>query len=145
MTYRYEFQVLENGLNQYKWYENNALVAQESYRDGKREGIRKIWSAKGKIKMYEVFRDGKKIESKIWYENGVLQSHEFYQDEKLEGEISRWHENGKLWIREFYKGGKLEGECKHWHENGLISAKEFWRNGEPETMQIWSKSGKRII
>jgi hypothetical protein len=78
-------------------FRNGELCARGFFRNGKREGI-----------------------LKIWHENGQLREHCFYQDGKLEGKLKTWLENGNVREMEFCENGKSSGEYRRWCNNGAF-------------------------
>jgi len=89
-----------------RWYKNEQLLANHSYKDGKPHGLCQGWYKNGQLQYSFNYKDGKEHGlCQIWYENGQLQSSYHYKDGNAYGICLFWHENGQLWSGCDYKDG----------------------------------------
>ena len=75
-------------------HENGQKSADETWKDGKREGLGTMWHANGQKLSEITYKDGKR-EGRwtIWYENGQKKLEGTYKDDKLVSE-TQWDEEG---------------------------------------------------
>ena len=66
------------------WLRENGLDIEQSYIEGKANGI-----------------------GKVWYLNGQLYIEETYKNGELDGLYREWYENGQLSVEKTYKNGKI--------------------------------------
>lgn len=125
-------------------YSDGRLMLREFYKDGKREGERKVWHDNGFLLVHEFYKNGELYgEGKRWYYNGQLQLHDVHGKE---GECRGWHDNGQLQFIEFVRDGKRDGVRKEWLRNGqprsLMMFHNNTRNGE---YKIWHHADGTLI
>ncbi|MCX5706010.1 MAG: toxin-antitoxin system YwqK family antitoxin [Candidatus Omnitrophica bacterium] len=124
------------------WYEDGSLQCEEEYLDGNFHGIRKEWYRNGKLNT-EIFykyglRDGT---CKIWFENGQLRSESFYIAGKLHGLWCIWYLNGRFWSQGNYQNGQRHGAFKEWDERGKLKSTHVYVRGVKFSVSI----GNRIL
>lgn len=100
------------------WYDNgHHLRTQETLKNGRKEG-----------------------ERKLWYVTGGLGEQEFYRFGKLEGLFKLWHDNGVPYIQTSYRGNKIEGERKILYNTGNIYTWMFYQHDAVVDMRFtWKK------
>ena len=85
-------------------------VGDETYKDGKIEGLVTLWFENGQKWEEGNYKDGK-IEGlyTTWYENGQKKEETNYKDGKKDGLYNSWYSDGKKWEEGNYKDGKKDG------------------------------------
>ena len=76
------------------WHENGQKSSEETFKQGKKEGL-----------------------ETSWYSNGQKEREGNYKDGKKDGPRTRWHENGQVWAEGVYKDGKKISD-KYWNSKG---------------------------
>ena len=74
-----------------EYYENGSLLLEAPYKDGKREGVRRVYYESGRLKAEAPYKDGKIAGvAKTYYESGELES-------EIQGGVQRIYDrNGNL-------------------------------------------------
>ena len=97
---------LFNGVG-YSVHSNGQLKEEGNHKDGKADGLFKIWYANGQLKLEVYYKDGKQVG--LW---------------------KHWYENGQLSFEGSFKDGKKDGLAKRWYENGQLRDKVYWKDGQ---------------
>ncbi|MDR3259674.1 MAG: glycine zipper 2TM domain-containing protein [Fusobacteriaceae bacterium] len=143
-------------------YSDKKIITTYSYKDGKLDGITKIYDADGNSLIEEEYEEGtligrtiigdKTVEKDgllyakeqtepyygtvvVYNENNVLVSEKDYLDGELSGLSKTYDESGRLIAVSNYEKGKLEGISKDYDENGNEFASEY-KDGEILTRSI---------
>ena len=65
------------------------------FKNGKREGLNKIWYDDGQIMSKRKYKNGKWVGlHKVWYENGQLKFEGSFKEGVIDGLRKIWYENG---------------------------------------------------
>ncbi len=73
----------------------------------------------GKMQTYGEFKDGKRDGIwRVWYQNGNIWSEGEFKDGKADGFRKVYYENGQLRYRGFFTGDKKSGKWEFYDENG---------------------------
>jgi len=90
-----------------RWQRNGQISEHRVYRNGELEKIQ-IWHLNGHLESQESYRDSKlEGDRKVWHENGIIRGVAFYRKGKMDGECKIWNENGDLLVHSFYRNGEL--------------------------------------
>lgn len=150
-------------------WDDKPQIYERNYKDGKLDGVSRVWEMDGQIKTKINYKDGKRDGLyREWYDNGQLYYEVNYKDDEYNGLIRQWYGNGQLVYEANYKDGKNEdGLYKQWHkngqlemegnsideeneglwrmwfENGQLRSEKNYKNGKPTGSQKeWDKTGK---
>jgi antitoxin component YwqK of YwqJK toxin-antitoxin module len=106
---------------EWKYYNGNILSSVEVYRDGKKEGITKIYSKNGNL-IEEIPYKNDKVDGvmKKFLENGKLYSEISYKDGIQDGPYLFYEGNPKPVISGKYVAGKKEGDWEITDEKGNL-------------------------
>jgi len=111
------------------WFENGQISSEDSYKDGLMHGTSGEWYDNGQKKMDMKFKDGLESgDTRVWYENGQLWAETSWKDGKINGTFMSWQENGQPDTEEHYKDDILHGVKKRWHKNGQLQIKTIYKN-----------------
>ena len=108
----------------HKWYKDYKLftgiahygkLSEINIKDGKHNGLSRVWYVNGKLKKEVNYKDGKEDGLKrVWHKNGQLHNEANMKDGNQGDGLSRWwYDNGQL---------KEEWNCK----NDKIKSKKCW-------------------
>ena len=117
---------LESGGIQRKCYVKN----------GKLEGVCKIWYDNGKKKSETFYKNGKKDGlEETWFINGEKGTLCFYKKDKKNGIYEARTKSGRIINKWIYKNDKLDGICESWSNcgHGYVGysyCKELYKNGK---------------
>ena len=113
---------IRNGKKEGKWvsyyHSTGKKIYEQTFKDGKLDGLETGWYENGQMKSEGTFKDGK-IDGLLtgWYENGQKKNEFTFKDGKYDGLFTSWYENGQKEIEETYKDGEwISG--KRWNEDG---------------------------
>ena len=111
--------------------------------DGKATGMRTVYYPDtGLLKISEFYRDGERQgERKMWHANGQLQMQGFYKDGKLEGTVQSWYDNSMIEKKMVFRDGKREGTAQSWYENGIPHSLAYLQNDSEQEYRCWYRNG----
>lgn len=119
--------VLKDGKKEWYCYEPKIETA---YKDGKADGIEKIYYEDGSLQAKIPYKNGKKDGTKEeYYEDGTLQARISYKNDKPYGTEEKYHKNGNLKERIPYENGKINGILKNYDENGKLWLETQYKDG----------------
>ena len=145
---RFFFQHIFNDLEFYYYKNDNEpgngvlrkLREESNYRNGKLEGLTRMWYQNGQLKLdYKYFNEKPANGvNRRWYENGQLRYiHNYYMGT---GSIQSFYENGQIFKKDSHTDGKLESMRK-WHENGQLISEGLFNNGIKAHLRLWYDNG----
>ena len=115
---------------------------EETYKDGKPDGLQTHWYENGHMKFKETYKDGKKDGLFTqWYENGQMKLKETYKDGEPDGLLTNWYENGQMKSKGTSKDGKIDGLVIFWYENGQKSGEGTFKDGKRVSSKEWNEDG----
>jgi antitoxin component YwqK of YwqJK toxin-antitoxin module len=99
------------------WYKNGQLWYERNYKDGKEDGLRRGWYDSGKLRLKMNFKDGKGVGTyrEWWESNGKLKIEYKYSesgDGTLDGWYYEYYEDADVKIMGKYKGGHMPHTSK---------------------------------
>ncbi len=109
---------------------NGALVAEELYVNGLREGVSRTFLLKGGVSEITTWRHG--VRDGLWeqyYTGGALKIRCYFKDDEKEGPLEAFDTDGKLMIKGQYRGGRQDGIWTYYNEKGLPEKRETYQNG----------------
>jgi antitoxin component YwqK of YwqJK toxin-antitoxin module len=122
-----------NGNGDFTSYYEETISIYESgnYKDGLKSGSWKIFSPDNNKIMQEInFVDGKMSGNiKLYYENGNVYMKGLYADDKKDGEWKWYFESGNIESSVRFNAGEKEGVQTFWSESGEKLKEEFYKNG----------------
>jgi antitoxin component YwqK of YwqJK toxin-antitoxin module len=101
------------------------LSAEETYKNGIKDGMQKEYYAYGNLR------------SELFFINGMKEGIEkiYYQDFRP----------ARLWREETYKNGVRDGMCKEYNAGGILYRESFFINGKQEGIEkIYYPDGKKL-
>jgi antitoxin component YwqK of YwqJK toxin-antitoxin module len=110
------------------WHENGQKGLEETYKDGKEDGLITKWYENGQKSFEGTYKDGKEDGLRTeWYENGQKGLEVTYKDGKREGLITKWYENGQKEYEVTFKNGKFISQvCWDEDENKCECSENWW-------------------
>lgn len=110
--------------------ESNGFLSQIAYKNGKRDGVKKIFYKDGKIHLIAVFKNNLLNGTLIgWNENGQKLIQIQYLNDKENGEMREWYSNSRLKTRGYYSHGVKNGKFTKWDIEGKIIDEAYYING----------------
>ena len=127
-------------------YENGQQKSEETYLDGKRDGLATFWYENGQKEKEENWQGGKKEGvTTLWHANGQKSGDLYFENGKRQGKHTMWHENGQKSYEMNYRDGKFDGLFTEWYENGNKKLEVTYSSGRKNgTESLWDKSGQLI-
>ncbi len=148
---------------------NGKRAFTETWKAGKREGLRQEWDTAGHLSRSEHFvaglreglmqdfaPDGKVILErpmradeqdgvvKTWYPSGQLKSEAQYRSGRLQGVMTLWYANGQKRYEGPFAAGKPDGEIREWFETGQLKASTGWKAGIAQgRFTRWYENGQK--
>jgi antitoxin component YwqK of YwqJK toxin-antitoxin module len=101
----------------------NRKIFIEGYKkNGKLDGLFKIYSENGKILQEKNYENGELIGSyKEYFENGIIKIKGNYLNNELEGLVEVYYNNRRIKEKQNFKNGKLNGLIKLYNKSGRLS------------------------
>jgi antitoxin component YwqK of YwqJK toxin-antitoxin module len=128
----------ENIIERLEYYENGQIEKEETYKDGKEEGLTTYWYESGEKQFEIYFKNGKRDGLWTWwYENGQKNYEGTYKDGKEDGLWTNWYENGQKKGEGTYKDGKRDGLWTNWYENGQKKGEGTYKDGKEDGLWTW--------
>jgi hypothetical protein len=88
------------------WYENGVLATRREYRDGRLNGIAKVYFRNRELHQYSFRNNAPHGPSVAYHPNGKKKWECRYKDGVLDGEFAHYDEDGKLIVRGLYRRGR---------------------------------------
>lgn len=132
------------GVKQGKWmffnkdnknpdYPENALLEELTYKNGLREGVRKLYFSNGKLKSEVNYLNNRPAGmARFYYPNGTIAEEGNWVYGGWEGNYKNYYETGPLSQDLSYSYGKKEGVQKQYHSNGQLKSEGVWKDGVPD-------------
>ena len=144
--YQYTGDSLKHGF--YKRYSQGGILLEEAvYFEGKLNGERIIYNAKGKKEISEIYEnDILNGPIKEFHENGKMKMLGIYTDNILSGTVSVFYPSGKLKEEVQFADNMEEGPFKEFHENGKLKWEGTYRGGDNEfgLLKEYNEEGELI-
>lgn len=130
--YQYIGDSLKHGF--YKRYSQGGILLEDAtYSEGKLNGERIIYNAKGEKEIIEIYENDI-LNGPIneYHPNGKLKLTGIYTDNVLSGKVSVYYPSGNLKEEVQFEDNVEEGPFKEYHENGNLKWEGNYRNGSNE-------------
>ena len=102
----------------FEMYQSGQKKSETNYKDGKKNGLERLWYENGNKEYEEKWKDGKEEGVRTWwYQSGQKKSEENLKDGMIVGLSVQWHENGKKMEEVNYKDGKIISQ-ELWNSKG---------------------------
>jgi antitoxin component YwqK of YwqJK toxin-antitoxin module len=126
-------------------YSNGQKQMEESFKDGKKDGLTTQWFENGQKKFEENYKDSKPDGlGTSWFENGQKQAEGNWKNGDQDGLSTVWFENGQKQAEVNHKDGKLDGLNKMWYENGQKKSETNVKDGELNGLTTqWYENGQK--
>ncbi len=116
----------------WKFYseQDGALISEENYRNGKKEGVAKNFFPGQGVAELSNFRDG--IHEGTWeqyYADGKVKFRCTYKNDMKEGPVTGYSASGKVLMNGTYKNGSPDGLWTYFDEKGKVTKKETYERG----------------
>jgi antitoxin component YwqK of YwqJK toxin-antitoxin module len=109
---------------------DSVVVSEEFYKDGKKEGISRIFYPDGTVAERSNWKNGTR--SGLWeqyYTDGKLKLKCAYNNDLKDGPLKTYHMSGKIWLTGQYINGDADGTWIYITDNGEIEKKEYYSKG----------------
>lgn len=117
--------------NYINYYLNGNIYDEGKYKNGKLDGIRKLYLANGKLKKEFNYSLGKLHgEEKTYFENGKVSAYIENRNGKLDGKWELYYPNDKIKHRSHFKNGLIDGESISYYSSGKINQILHYKNGK---------------
>ena len=144
--YQYTGDSLKHGL--YKRFSKGGILLEETnYTEGKINGERTIYNAKGEKEVVEIYEnDVLNGPFKEFHTNGKIKFLGTYTNNVLSGTVNVFYPSGKIKEEVQFVDNVEEGPFKEFHENGNIKWEGTYRNGDNEfgLLKEYNESGELI-
>ncbi len=115
-----------------------ALASREPYREGKIDGMARIYFPDGTLSEQQYYRMG--VKDGLWeqyYSDGKLRLRSAFKAGEKSGAVKTFYNSGEVMMEGKYLQGHPEGEWTYYDPNGSVRKKEFYQKGillktEPE-------------
>jgi len=119
-------------IEDYKAYLGEGLLeGKVPFKDGKVNGVSKLYYPSGKLASVATFKNGK-VEGvqKDYYENGNLKRELPHKNGIINGIVKEYYPNGKLKIESSQKNALPDGVSKFYDENGKVIEQVMFKDGK---------------
>ena len=102
-----------------------------------KDGVLRRYHSNGKVLAEITFKDGKKHGPyKSWYDNGQLHEESNFENDSIAGKSVTYYKNGKRnSVFNRAPNRKLNGPSFFWYENGVLADSGRYENGSTFEMQ----------
>lgn len=108
----------KTGEKKVEYYDNGKKKAEGLMKDGKKEGLWKLWYDNGQRMAERYYKNGLRHgKSKAWYKNANLQGEANYENGKRSGLFTTWYARGSKQQESHFKQGLKDGKETHWYPN----------------------------
>jgi antitoxin component YwqK of YwqJK toxin-antitoxin module len=123
------------------------LLEQMEYVNGKLEGLRILYTAKGDTQIVETYRHGVfEGPYKLYHPNGKLKTLGQYLNNSMDGTWNQYYETGVLKESVTFDNNLENGPFKEYHPDGKLSVEGTYQNGDTEQgpLKFYDKNGVHI-
>lgn len=107
----------------YQFFMEKQLMEEVIFKDGKQDGLRKLFFPDGKVEVEETYKDGNITAKKSYFDNGqLLVTGQYDEAVTMTGEWTYYYQNGKIKEIVTFKNNVENGSFKEFYENGHIKA-----------------------
>lgn len=115
---------------------NEKLIKEENYKNGKLNGVCKVFYPNGQEMEVKGWKDGKMDGPWIWYfEDGTPRLTSEHSNDKRTGEFTIFYNTGKVYIKGEYKNDFKHGKWYFYNEDGEEEKTMKFKNGEAENQE----------
>ncbi len=110
---------------------NGDTLSVSPYRNGKADGVWRIYHPNGHLSEVRYYEDGQKEGThRGWYPNGVRRVVYHFKHDAYEGEFEQWLEDGRRYKRMNYRDGQEDGLQQAWKTDGVLYANYVVKDGK---------------
>ena len=115
------------------------LGKETPYKDGKRNGVEKMYYPGGQLRGEIPWYDDNKVNGILrwYYENGQVREEYPYVNNILNGIEKHYYENGQLWYQIPWVDSKKNGTEKYYYEDGKLSKEIPYVDGKKNGTEKW--------
>ncbi len=127
--------------------EGNLKLEEAEYKDGKLNGIRKIFDDQGTVLIQETYVNDEFHGPYYQYHpNGQVQLEFHYENSVLRGEQKQYYDNGQLMEIVMFENNKENGPFTEYYENGNLKAEGHYLDGDNEhgLLKLYNEEGKLV-
>lgn len=120
---------------EWKYYQDEALIQKEHYKNGKRDGEQKIFYSNGNLYDIKHFENG--TENGMWikyHRNGKEMLKAEVADGELNGNILRWYPSGQQEVIGQYENDLPVGTWTYFSDDGKNKETITYKDGVPENI-----------
>lgn len=129
----------------YKLYSRNGELTEiGNYFNGDYNGLRRTYFAGGNLKGEKAYSNGQMNGSyKCWYNNGLLEKSYRFIDDERDGHFEEYYPNGQIKFEGRYEDDYEEGVHRNWYEDGTMEYEvSYIRGREQGTSRMWFENGQ---
>ena len=117
------------------------------WKNDKRNGEWKFYSANGKLKQILNYKDGKEQGNFAeYYPDGKLKSDGYLQINDGDSLINYYYQNGQLAETKVSKKYQKDGQQKTYFKNGKLESLKLYNKGQPiQTESVYTRKAKQLI
>ena len=109
---------------------DGALVSEEYYRNGKKDGKSiSYYAGDGKAEQTTWVEGVRNGPWETYYTDGKLKLKCNFKEDRKDGPIKAWHMSGKIWLTGQYVNGEPDGTWTYITEDGQVEKKEYYQKG----------------
>ncbi len=128
------------------YYGDGKRKAESNWKDGKRDGVRWVWSANGTLREEQFFAgDEPHGSAKKWNDKGMLIEELTFVSGQRHGPSTFWYDDGKPKEKAIYAIGKRHGVSRRWHGTGNVADEASYVAGKLDgPRKQWTIEGQLI-
>ena len=148
--FREEFIVINDSIKDgvyLKYFGNGVLWDSCVYKNDTLQGVRKLFTDKGKLEIKENYKDGVlQGEYVVYFPNGKIKLLQYYKNNVMQDTSYAYYDNGTLKEKVTFKDGLENGPFIEYYKNGGVHWKGTYFNGdnEQDTLYEYSDKGELI-
>lgn len=117
----------------------NSFGTESSYKNGKLNGISKVYYESGNLEFDNIYINGKNTKTIRYYESGSIRS------SKCDSIHIEYYENGALKVIVPYKNGMRHGIAVGYYENGSLRDSVSYKDGIQDGIEYWYRQSGELI
>ena len=117
---------------EWKYYDDQSMLSSiDNYKNGKLNGMNKVFFLNGNVAAEIPFIDGLKNGDFIeYFSDGIIKMQGTYQDNTYTGKYLQNYADGKLMVEGEYKAAVKDGLWKYFADDGRLKAQQVYETGD---------------
>ena len=134
---------IKNEVKKLPAYAPDAIIEEGMYKDGKKEGLWKMYYPAGTLKSEITFKNNHPCGHAIlFYEEGCIQEEGWWENNRWTLEYKQYYDNCKLKYHFHYNArGKRNGEQSYYDNEGILYLKVYMSDGCDSACISYDKNG----